>query len=305
MTGRISSTMLLAGAALAAACAACGRGASELDELGRARGVAQVGAFVLDDAAVERQIQYETGMRVAELDPLGRARMREELLAEALLARGAERAGVEPSAKALADELARLQAAVGAAAPPAALQQDARRRVLARIYERDLLGREIKIDAGAVEQELARDATASAAGEQVVFRQIRLDSEEAALRAHREILAGQSFDRLAAEMSVAPDRGRPLSRALAELPPAAAAALRGLREGEATRPVELDGAYYLFQLDARGPAADVQRARRRDEAQRRVFARLFEDLRERRLEELARQEGVRAPVAARPQEDRN
>lgn len=290
---------VLAAASLGLLLAACGRG-GESTELAHARLVKQVGEFQLDDAALERHIRYETGMRPEDLDPLGRARLGEELLAEALLARGAELEKLTPAADALAAEVARLQAVVGATAPGERLQDDARRRVLARLYERQILVPQVVVKEQDVER-AAQIAGGAAGGEQVVFRQLRVDTEAAAQQAQRDILAGRAFDNLAAEVSTAPDRGRPLARSLSELPPAAAAALRGLREGGVSQPVNVDGAYYLFQLDARNAQADPSRSR--DAVRKQLWERGFEELRRRRVAELAEREGVRAPIGAGPGEE--
>ncbi len=287
-------------AALALLSVGCGRGGGKLTELEHARPVEQVGEFQLDDAALARHIRYETGMPPDDMDPLGRARLGEELLAEALLARGAELEKLALPSGAISEETARLQSVAGATTPPGVLQQDVRRRVLARLYERQILARQVVVKEQDIERELRRPDGAGR-GEQIVFRQLRVESQAAVEQAHRDIMAGRAFDSVAAELSTTPDRGRPLARSLAELPDAAAAALRGLREGGVSQPVNVDGAYYLFQLDARSVQTDPGRSR--DAVKERLWERGFDDLRRQRVAELAEREGVRAPIVSGPAEE--
>jgi parvulin-like peptidyl-prolyl isomerase len=300
---RARASILACAAVLAAGgLGECTRREPELGALAKARRVEQVGEFKLDEASLQRYVRVETGLTTAEVDPLGRARLAEDLLAEALLARCAEREKSSPSPVALADELARLQSIFGAKAPPEALREDALRRVLARLCESQVIARGITITAQAVEDELRR-LEKKPAEEEVVFRQLRVDSEDAAEQAYQEVTAGAPFERVAAQVSTAPDKGRPLARPLSALPRPAGDALREAREGSVSRPIPLDGAYYLFQLDARSAGAELDRARRREDIKRQLLQRAFDARRREKLNEMALAEGVRAPVPSRPAED--
>lgn len=273
----------------------CGcRGGEQYSELGKAPRVAKVGSFQLDDGAFSRFVRRETGLQPSDLDKAGRERLFEELLAEALLARGGERSGVVILPAALQLELKRYQELLEGGVAREVLEQEARRHLLAGAYEDQVLRREVRLPAGpAVQQE-----PPAPPGEQYVFRQIRVEEKVTADQAWRRVADGEPFDRVAQQLSTSLDRGRPLSRSAPDLPGPAAEVLRRMREGEVSRPLALDGAYYLFQLDARNQGQQGDRPRDREEQQRAIFQRALDELRQQRLVELARRDGVRAPVPA-------
>jgi hypothetical protein len=294
-------TISLAASAVLLGVFACrGRSGPDLADVGDVATIAALGDYRLDDPAVDRYVKAEVGLDPTDIDPLGRARLREELFGEVLLARAAERESLAGDPGKLAAETERLRRVYGAAGLPAEIARDARRRVLARAYEQTILAPRSTVPAARVTA--AASAASSETGQRVVFRQLRVDDQAAAERAYRRIARGEAFEAVAAAVSLSPDRGRPQERALAELPPEVAAALERAREGAVTRPTAVDGAYYVFQLDARSEPGGDQADR--EDIRRRLEHAAFEELRQRTLAEFARREGVRAPVPAAPAEDR-
>lgn len=307
-------------AALGAILSACGGGASE------PRGPGTLGDYSLDERALALYLRAEVGIDPAEVDPEALEQLRAELFEETVLAVAAEDARLVPTSAALGLERDRLVAALVATATPQEIDRAARRRVMAQLYEQTVLLPQVGLDPARFDREVAKaEAEAAAAAppsEIVVFRQIRADDPGAADRAFRRLTHGESFESVAEGLSQSPDRGRPLQRALADLPPPAADALRRLPEGGVSRPIALDGAYYVFQLDARsvpfpvepgsagpgdGPEApglegsppDAVPAVDRREIAQRLRREALDELRERTVAELARRKGVTPPFGTK------
>ena len=250
----------------------------------------------LTEAQLDRFLLRETGLDPRTIDPAARARLREELVAEALFADAAEAQGLYAPIDAIDDATRRL-VALGAAGTPEELRADARRRVLAQIYETTVLMPEVRVDDAEVERELAATRPAGR-GEQVTFRQLLVDSRVKANAALERLRRGrETFQDVAGQVSQAPDRGAIQTRSLTQLPAPAAQVLKKLRPGELSRPVEIEGSYYLFRLEDRrlppGPGA-----REREAARERVFERKFGALRTARLQELAAAAAAPPPAKA-------
>ena len=250
----------------------------------------------LTESHLDRFLLRETGLDPRTIDPAARARLREELVAEALFADAAEAQGLYAPLDAIDDATRRL-VALGAAGTPEELRADARRRVLAQIYETTVLMPEVRVDDAEIERELAASRPADR-GEQVTFRQLLVDSRVKANAAYERLKRGrETFQDVAGQVSQAPDRGAIQTRSLSQLPEPAAKVLKKLRPGELSRPVEIEGSYYLFRLEDRrlppGPGA-----REREAARERVFERKFGALRAARLRELAAVAAAPPPAKA-------
>jgi hypothetical protein len=248
------------------------------------------------ESQLDRFLLRETGLDPRTIDPAARARLREELVAEALFADAAEAQGLYAPIDAIDDATRRL-VALGAAGTPEELRADARRRVLAQIYETTVLMPEVRVEDAEIERELAATRPADR-GEQVTFRQLLVDSRVKANAAYERLKRGrESFQDVAGQVSQAPDRGAIQTRPLTQLPEPAAKVLKKLRPGELSRPVEIEGSYYLFRLEGRRrPPAPG--AREREAARERVFERKFGALRVARLLELAAAAAVPVPAKA-------
>ena len=242
-------------------------------------------AATLTESQLDRFLLRETGLDPRTIDPAARARLREELVAEALFADAAEAQGLYAPLDAIDDATRRL-VAFGAAGTPEELRADARRRVLAQVYETTVLMPEVRVDDAEIERELAASGPADR-GEQVTFRQLLVDSRVKANAAYERLKRGrETFQDVAGQVSQAPDRGAIQTRSLTQLPEPAAKVLGKLRPGELSRPVEIEGSYYLFRLEDRRPPPGPG-AREREAARERVFERKFGALRAARLQELA------------------
>ncbi len=261
------------------------------------------GALRVDDAAVARHVRYETGLAPGDLDRAGLERLRADLLGEALLARGAERESFTAPPAAVAAEASRLKTLLGTAPPgDDVLAEDARRRLLARLYdERVVVPLAEKMGtaaAGAGAAAPGADAMddaprPSSTEELVLFRQVRCESRADAQRVVRRIARGEAFEDVAREVSTSPDHGRLLRRAPRELPEPVAAALGAAQEGAVTGPVETNGAYYVLALEGRVTAE--QEAPDPAELRLRGRRRAHDEARARKIAELAREEGIAVP----------
>jgi parvulin-like peptidyl-prolyl isomerase len=249
----------------------------------------------LSESQLDRFLLRETGLDPSTIDPAARTRLREELVAEALFADAAEAKGLYPPIDAIDDATRRLTA-LGASGTPEELRADGKRRVLARIYETTVLMPEVQVDAAEVERELAATRPADR-GEQVTFRQLLADSRVKANAAYERLKRGrETFQDVAGQVSLAPDRGTVQVRSLAQLPEPAAKVLKRLKPGEMSRPVEIEGSYYLFRLEDRRPPRGPG-AREREAARERVFERKYGELRAKRIRDLAA--AAAAPAAAK------
>ena len=250
----------------------------------------------LSEAQLDRFLLRETGLDPRTIDPAARVRLREELVAEALFADAAEVRGLYAPIEAIDDGTRRLTA-LGADGTPQELRDDARRRVLAQIYETTVLMPEVRVDDAEIERELANSRPADR-GDQVTFRQLLVDSRVKANAAFERLKRGrETFQDVAGQVSQAPDRGAIQARSLTQLPDPAAKVLKKLRPGELSRPVEIEGSYYLFRLEDRRPPPGPG-AREREAARERLFERKFGALRAARLEELAAAAAAPPPVPA-------
>lgn len=252
---------------------------------------------LIDDAQLDRFLLRETGLDPGTIDPAARDRLREELVAEALLADAAVQQGIYAPKQAIIEETRRM-VALGSQAPAADLEQDARRHVLAQAYESTVLMPQVTVADAEILEELQNSLPGEAV-EQVLFRFILVDTRVKANAAYERLKRGrESFQDVAGQVSQAPDKGVIQARTLDQLPEPAAAALKKLKPGEMSRPVGVEGSYYLFRLEDRRPPPGPG-AREREAARDRVFERKYEALRAARLEELARA-ATAAPGTATP-----
>ena len=257
--------------------------------------VAQVGERQLTKGEFRRYLLREVGVGIEDLDPVVADSLYEELYAQLLLARAAERAGFEAEPKALDEETGRL-AKLGIPAPPEELRREARRRILAQLYLRQVLASEVTVSDEEVQARLGRPVK-HRKRDYVVFRQVVVGDKATADQVYRRVVRkGESFDELARGLSLAPDKGAIQQVPLENLPPAAAGVLGRLGEGKISRPVKVGDDYYLFQLDAKNRDPDPGRARERQKVLHQLFDEKLEELRVQRLAELAAKEGVRPPV---------
>lgn len=271
--------------------AACGRGNGPVP-------VTRVGDREIPQGEFERFLRRETGLRVDQIDRAAKDQLREDLLAEVLLSREAERRGMKPPPDALAEEFALLQN-LGGGGTPEELEREARRSILTRLYESAVLAPEVTLDPQMVNR-LAAEKARGKGGEGVVFRQILAENLQAARKARERILRGESFESVAQEISGTPDKGRKQHRQLALLPPSASQALKQLKPGDLSQPVDVGGNIYLFWLESRQPGPGKPDDRDRGEAEEELFRQNFTRLREARLAQLAGQENVRPPVILKP-----
>lgn len=279
--------LLLAGLVLSA----CGRG-------GGPAPVTEVGDRTISPGEFQRYLLRETGQPVEQIDKAAQAQLREELLAEVLLSREAERKGLTLAPEAVAEEVALLQS-LGSGAAPQELEREARRSLLARLYEQTDLIPEVVLDPREVDR-LAAAIAGRRGSEEVIFRQILAESANAARQARERVLKGEGFEAVAGEVSGNPRHGRRQRRQLSLLPPAAARILGRLKPGELSEPVEIEGGYYLFLLENRRSGAALPEDRDRAEAEEELFRQNFTRLRRARLAQLADGENVRPPAELQP-----
>lgn len=255
--------------------------------------VERVGDRELTDAEFRRFVMAH-GLDPADVDPAALDRLWDEFLAEILLARAAEREGIVAPPEELGREEEFL-ADIAPEATPADLEREARRRTLATLYVQRVLVPQVTVTSEEVEAALP-PRRGSRGRHYVVFRQIRLDDEKAAREAWRRVVRKKEpFDEVARRVSTAPDKGRLQQRDVDLLPPKVADVLARLPVGGISRPVAFDGAYYLFELEARNRDPDPGRARERREVEDRLFREKLERLVQQTVERLAREEGIRPP----------
>jgi parvulin-like peptidyl-prolyl isomerase len=286
------STGLVFAVLIVLALPACGRGSDARQE--RAERVARVGDQAVTEQEFALYLRREIGLGEVELDESARGRLYEEFLAELLLARAAVREGLAPDPDELSREIARLLEVL-TDVPAETIDAHARRALLADQYERTILAPAAAISQDEIERELGPPAKRGRR-EFVVFRQIRTETREAAAEAHRRVTrTADSFEAVAGESSVAPDKGAIQQRELSMLPEPVAGVLAKLPEGSTSRPLEFDGAWYLFRLLARNRDPDPGRLREREMVRDRLFRVRLAELRTSRLEQLATAEGIRPP----------
>ncbi|MDH3283418.1 MAG: peptidylprolyl isomerase [Acidobacteriota bacterium] len=262
----------------------------------------RIGGREVTDAEFEIYLQRELGDASLEVAAAARRRLYEEFIAELLFARAGEREGLDAPAGLVEEEMLRLREA-GIEANDDELRLQARRTLLARAYEREVLLPGVSVPPEEVERELGAPLKRQAR-EFVVFRQIRAeDSASADLAYRRVVRQRESFEEVARELSTAPDRGALQQRALPHLPRVTTDVLRRLPEGSASRPVEVDGAFYVFQVVARNRDPDPGRVAERELVRLRLFQARLEQLAEERLAELAAREGIRVPHLVRDAEE--
>lgn len=290
--------MLAAGLSLATA--ACSPPQEETGDR-----IDRIGGEELTDEQYERFVRRYAGVPAEEIDPAARQQLYEEYLAELLFARAAEREGLVAPAEAIREQLEALgPQAASEGDSREELERDARQAVLARLYEEKVLAPRIKV----TDEEI--DAALGAAPPRVqrefaVFRQIRVDSREAASEAYRRtVRRKEPFEAVAKEMSTAPDAGALQQRPLSNLPAPVADVLRKLPEGGISRPVEYDGAFYLFELEARNRDPDPGRAGERQRVADRLWSEKMSRLKEEELRRLAELEGIRTPRTARRRKEK-
>ncbi len=290
--GAVTRPRTVALAASLVACALLGIGCTK-----STHDAARLGDYPLDDAAVARFVRYATGLDPAQVDAAARRRYAEDLLAETLIARAAERDRIQPAPEDLARAAADCEGALAGTAAPDAIRVDARRRALAATYEARVLWPRVVVSEREVEARAAAPI-GTAPSDTVVFRAARFEERAEADRAKKKLGSGATFESLVAGGA----RNRPTRRRLAELPPEAAAALTAARPGSTTGPVALDGAYYLFRLESKGGAGAVSRPADREAARRELRQRAFDTLRRELAVALARTERVPFPAPDPPEE---
>ncbi len=265
--------------------------------------VRRVGERELTEAEFRRFVAMH-GLDPDDVDPAALDRLWEEFLAEVLLARAAEREGIEPPSLDVS-QAREFVADIDPGSGPEERERDARRMVLARLYVERVLVPQVKVTPEEVEAALP-PGKPSRGRHYLVFRQIRLEDEGAAREAWRRVVRKKEpFDEVAREVSTAPDRGRLQQRDVNLLPSPVAEALSRLPVGGVSRPVPFDGAYYLFELEARNRDPDPGRERERREVRERLFREKLDRLVEETLRRLAREEGIRPPrLGGRDEEER-
>ena len=264
--------------------------------------VLTVGERELGRAEFERYLQREVGVEAGSIDPQAEKELYEEFYAEVLLARAAERAGFRVDTAALEAEIARLE---GLRPPGSAeeLKREARRRLLAQLYLEQVLAAEVTVEPEDVTARLGRPER-HRRRDFIVYRQIAVGSEKEAKEVYRRVVRGkESFDAVARELSLTPDRGAIQQVPLAGLPDPVAGVLERLPEGKISRPVKVGDLVYLFEVDARNRESDPGRVRQRQEIEQRLLSEALETLRRQRLVQLAEEEGVRPPALPPPHEE--
>lgn len=256
------------------------------------------GALPVDALSFERWLRVEAGVEPKEIDPLARTSLWREYLAELLFAREAQSRQLVVPDDALDRELARLEA-LGDAWSGEQRRAAARQKLLAVIYESQVLQSMVKVEDAEVDAALAQAGVESQPG--VSFRMLRTESRAAIDQAQRRIEQGEAFEIVARELTTAPDQGAVLQRRLADLPKQAAEVLRPAEPGRLAGPVEISEAWYLFQLVAHLKDADPQGDRRRATARESLERQRFELLREQALQTMATAAGLaldQPPAAA-------
>lgn len=258
----------------------------------------RVGDEVVGPDSMRRFLLREVGLPPEEIAPEALPTYRRELTAQVLFARAAVEEGLTPDPQALAEE-EQLVHELSPDTDPETLRAEARRTVLAHAYEREVIAAGVEVTDEEVEARLGTRPKEE--GSSAVFRQIVVADEEAARNAFKRIAQkNESFEAVAREVSSGPERGALQQVPLAHLPDDVLRTLRRTREGTVSRPIELDDAWYLFELQALNRHPDPARRREREEVRRRLFREKLDAMRRGHLEELAARAGVTLPPAAEP-----
>lgn len=288
MRASFSSAVLI----VVMAASSCGWFSSPWSESER---VSKIGDRAVTEIQFDRFLKREVSVGREEIDEAALNQLYEDFLGELLFALEAEREGYAIDS----DEIDAEQLALTQLHPEldeTSVRDEARQRLLAKRYA-DGIEAMVEVSSEEVERELGV-GDKRRRRDHVVFRQILVDEEAKAKEAYRRIVrGGEPFDVVAEEMSIAPDRGRVQQRPLANMPPATADMLKKLREGGTSRPLQVDGSYYLFQLDARNWNPDPDRSRERAEVRRRLFREKLETAKRSRIQQLAESEGLSITLA--------
>lgn len=253
----------------------------------------RLGDRVAGVGEMHRFLLREIGLPPAEIDERALPAYRRHLATQILFARAATRIGLEAEPAEMQAEQ-RLLRQLDPAADEEQLKKEARRAVLARAYEAQVLARRVEVTPEEVEARLGsrpRDERRTA-----VFRQIVVDEESEAREVHRRLAReGEPFEEVAKEVSTGPELGALQQVPMSHLPESVQHALRRTPEGTVSRPVEIEGSHYLFEVQALNRDPDPARRREREEVRRRLFREKLDALREEHVGQLARSEGVALP----------
>lgn len=253
----------------------------------------RVGERVVEEGELRRFLLREVGLPQKQIDARALPAYRRDLLRQLLFARAATRMGLELDSVEVERELEILRE-LAPKAPAARLEQEARRAVLARAYESEVLARQVDVTEEEVEarlRERPRDRERT-----IVFRQIVVSDGDRARELHRSLARGEgSFQKRAAEVSEGPERGALQQVPIGHLPEPVQDVLRRTREGRVSPPVEIEGRYYLFEVQAQNRDPDPARRRERQEVRRRLIREKLDELRREHVSRLARSEGVELP----------
>lgn len=155
----------------------------------------------------------------------------------------------------------------------------ARQALMVQKFRDRFLRQEVTVADQEVERFLSENRDDPMTERQFTVRSLLLSSPEQAEEAYRKIREGtMTFGDAVAAHATAPGQGVPLEISEEGLPPPLRDAITQLAPEEVTRPVELHGSVYLFQLVSRQQATVPDQ----------------EDLRTRARNELARQRGQQA-----------
>jgi hypothetical protein len=248
---------------------------------------------VASASELRRFLLREVGLPPKEIDDRALPAYRRQLATQILFARAATRIGLEAEPAALEAEQGLLQQ-LDPAAEVDQLEREARRAVLSRTYEAQILAQRVKVTREEVESRLGtrpRDEQRT-----VVFRQIVVEEEGEAREVHRRLARdGEPFEEVAQQVSTGPERGALQQVPMSHLPERVQRVLRRTPEGTVSRPVKIEGAHYLFEVQALNRDPDPARRREREEVRRRLFREKLDALREEHVGQLARSEGVKLP----------
>ncbi len=215
-----------------------------------------------------------------------RSRLFDRFIEEQLLVAEAERSGVTVSDEELDAYHAALEAMDGTdpearQAPRRVVQQT----LVAQKFSEWFLRREVEPTPAEVEAYLEQNREALTPEPQVVLRALMLESMEQAQRAYRRLKKRSiTFNEAVVAYGTTPGQGIPVETPIDQQPEPLRKELERLRPGQTSRPVDLHGDVYLFNLEARrDPANDPQTllALAREELLRELRARKMQELIER------------------------
>lgn len=260
--------------------------------------VAEVGGVAVSRAELEAYLEanlagsaIETAGSGPELDRV-KSRLLDNLLDEKILLAEADRRGVE-----VADEELDAWLEGGGEGLPGAAASDPEARAAARRELRIQKLREAYARAHAQVTDEEADAYVASHRKQLepaprpylrraVFR--TLQEARRAFEALRE--RPQDFEKVTGPAGRSAPA--PAEVAVAQAPPAAQSVLRRLKPGEASPPVEIEGGYAVYLLEARPDLARSSPEALRELARETLLAERYEVAAERFLEELRREAGV-------------